>query len=240
MSTSNLLTFGDRTSRQGNLYTIYEESETVKSESSMAPPRSTFEEENKSRPLPRESHASEGEEPDTATSSDGPYHPRLFWPYQKVEPTFDRALVGDEEACRQRFMQMIQSVYASHNECKDPVPRDIEVVFDGQDNVQFIRFAIHGRTEQHKFTGISQFIPPEVAMAEGPRSCELADVWILGINLYRMLIGKFPFAGSNDRKIFKKMLHAEFRIPQGYSEDFNRCKRFIITDACPRDNTRFP
>lgn len=57
-----------------------------------------------------------------------------------------------------------------------------------------------------------------MSIAHGPPSQQsLVDVWILGVSLYRMLVGKFPFSAANDRQLFKQMLHAGFSIPQGLS-----------------------
>lgn len=64
----------------------------------------------------------------------------------------------------------------------------------------------------------SQYIPPELMTTGTYNSNGLADVWVLGISLYRMLVGKFPFIASSDRKLFKKMLHADFSIPHTLSE----------------------
>lgn len=53
-----------------------------------------------------------------------------------------------------------------------------------------------------------------MSIAHGPPSQQsLVDVWILGVSLYRMLVGKFPFNAANDRQMFKKMLHAGFSVP---------------------------
>lgn len=37
----------------------------------------------------------------------------------------------------------------------------------------------------------------------------LSDIWTLGILLYILLTGHFPFAGKDDNEIFKKILKCE-------------------------------
>lgn len=55
-------------------------------------------------------------------------------------------------------------------------------------------------------------------MASGVYVERLADVWIMGIYLYRMLVGKYPFVAPNHRKLFGKMMHCDFSIPHQISE----------------------
>jgi serine/threonine protein kinase len=45
-----------------------------------------------------------------------------------------------------------------------------------------------------------------------------SDIWVLGISLYRMLVGSYPFKATNDRKLIEKMLNADFVIPDHFSE----------------------
>lgn len=67
------------------------------------------------------------------------------------------------------------------------------------------------------FTSNSQYVPPELSINIEYHS-ELADIWVLGVFLYRMLIGKYPFSAANDQQLFKKMLHGNFSIPNELSE----------------------
>lgn len=46
----------------------------------------------------------------------------------------------------------------------------------------------------------------------------LSDVWVLGISLYKMLVGTYPFKASDDVKLWKKMLSSDFSIPDHLSE----------------------
>jgi serine/threonine protein kinase len=46
----------------------------------------------------------------------------------------------------------------------------------------------------------------------------MVDIWVLGVHLYRMLIGSFPFVAENDQQMFKKMIHSNFTLPTNLSE----------------------
>ena len=45
----------------------------------------------------------------------------------------------------------------------------------------------------------------------------------MGIWLYRMLVGKYPYNAPNDRKLFIKMGHGDFTLPCHLSEGNYKC-----------------
>ncbi|KAI8146006.1 kinase-like domain-containing protein [Fennellomyces sp. T-0311] len=128
---------------------------------------------------------------------------------------------------------MVQAAYNFQMEHKDLIPKEMEIIFNAQDNVQSICLNIDGGPEYHKFCGNSQYIPPELS-THGTYNHNLADVWVLGISLYRMLVGKYPFIASTDRKLFKKMLHADFSIPASLSEDAKDLLRRMLSPDTTR------
>lgn len=44
-----------------------------------------------------------------------------------------------------------------------------------------------------------------------------ADVWALGVLLFALICGKFPFRGSNDKELYKKICKAELEFPDHMS-----------------------
>lgn len=44
----------------------------------------------------------------------------------------------------------------------------------------------------------------------------------MGVWLYHMLVGKYPYAAPNDRKLFTKMGHGDFTLPCHLSEGISQ------------------
>lgn len=64
-----------------------------------------------------------------------------------------------------------------------------------------------------KSAGSPAFQPPEVASGSDLFSPFKVDVWAAGIVLYIMVIGKYPFSGSNVYTLFESISKAEYAIP---------------------------
>lgn len=66
-----------------------------------------------------------------------------------------------------------------------------------------------------------QYIAPELSISPA-FNYEQSSVWALGISLYRMLVGKYPFYSVSGRdlshrELFRKMLTSGFVLPKALS-----------------------
>ncbi|KAG0170923.1 hypothetical protein DFQ30_001766 [Apophysomyces sp. BC1015] len=134
----------------------------------------------------------------------------------------------DEWQIKSKFVEIAQATIRSDR----PHPTKVVVRFDAHDNVRTLVLSFaDSQTREKSFYGNPQYIPPETAV-HAIYHRERTDVWILGISLYRMLTGRYPFKASNDRLLFKKMLHADFTIPRHLSDDAkDLLRRMLTTDA---------
>ncbi|KAI9266481.1 hypothetical protein BDA99DRAFT_23023 [Phascolomyces articulosus] len=158
----------------------------------------------------------------SSNSSSIMYRPPTAWFTEMPDAPHDDTLIGDEARCQLKLARIVQA--ASKQQKHDQNART-EILFDDHDNVRSIRIITRHTDDNNKitdeywrFSGNSQYLPPELPC--GVYNQSLADVWIMGIISYRMLVGKYPFTAPNDRKLFSKMMHGDFSIPGQLSDGF--------------------
>ena len=68
------------------------------------------------------------------------------------------------------------------------------------------------------FCGTPSYMCPEIVMKKeyiGPPT----DIWAAGILLYAMLCGQFPFRGTSDKDLYKKISRGQFSFPEHVSRE---------------------
>lgn len=61
--------------------------------------------------------------------------------------------------------------------------------------------------------GTTKFLPPEVASGSTYSSSPKLDSWALGVLLYLMLFGQYPFDSNKESEIVTKIIKEEHKIP---------------------------
>ena len=124
--------------------------------------------------------------------------------------------------------------------------RDIKlenVLLDEFCNVRLIDFgfSILSRGKLRVPCGSPAYTAPEILLAheyDGP----LADVWSLGVLVYVMLAGRFPFQGATRAELSRNVLRGSFASPSGLSrEPESLLRRILVLDPHQRytiDNVR--
>ena len=97
------------------------------------------------------------------------------------------------------FRQILQGIQHCHESriCH----RDIKlenILIDGEEQVRLIDFGFSSKCGERlrNFCGTPPYMAPEIT-AKLPYFGEPADMWALGILLYLMLYGKFPFRATS-------------------------------------------
>lgn len=117
------------------------------------------------------------------------------------------------------FRQIVEAVNYCHE--LNIAHRDLKlenILIDKNMNVKVIDFGFS--TVSNKgvaskvFCGTPSYMAPEIVknveyVGQG------ADVWALGILLFVMTCGCFPFKGANDRELFRKIENAKIVFPEG-------------------------
>lgn len=62
------------------------------------------------------------------------------------------------------------------------------------------------------FCGTPSFMAPEIVLKKQYRGAP-ADIWALGVVLYVMISGTFPFKGSTDKELYDKICASNYVKP---------------------------
>lgn len=61
--------------------------------------------------------------------------------------------------------------------------------------------------------GCPAYVAPEILSFKGSYSGKAADIWSLGVALYTMLVGCYPFQGTKPISLFGKICRGRFTVP---------------------------
>lgn len=70
-----------------------------------------------------------------------------------------------------------------------------------------------------------------------------ADIWALGVLLFTLLSGCFPYRGATDKELYKKIMRADYKIPSEVAatlsnEAINLIRKLFTIDANKRPSAR--
>jgi tRNA A-37 threonylcarbamoyl transferase component Bud32 len=127
----------------------------------------------------------------------------------------------EEPEARRIFKQVLLGIQYSHNKCV--THRDLKLenlLLDENNNVKIIDFGFSTCFSHEKkikmFCGTPSYMAPEI-VARVEYSGPPADVWALGVLLYVLLSGSYPFKAQTDRELYKKIQYGQFSIPSHIS-----------------------
>jgi len=114
------------------------------------------------------------------------------------------------------FSQVVKGIVACHR-C-GVAHRDLKtenIMIDQKGNVRIVDFELANVAKQGLRTlcGSSYYIAPELCKGEAYDGRK-TDVWSMGVLLYTMLVGRYPFQDESDAKLVNKILKKPVEIPQ--------------------------
>ena len=68
------------------------------------------------------------------------------------------------------------------------------------------------------FCGTPSYMAPEILL-KIPYDPQKMEIWSVGICLYKLLTGKFPFKGRNDDELKQALMEIEVEYPPYLSEE---------------------
>ena len=132
------------------------------------------------------------------------------------------------------FLQIVKGI--SYCQSKNINHRDIKlenilVIKDDIVKIIDFGFSIKGTkdTYQKLFCGTPSYMPPEIVNKE-KYIAQYSDIWSLGVLLYTMLYGRFPFKAKNDEKLFELINEADVKFPDNIyvSENIKKLIKKIL------------
>jgi len=131
-----------------------------------------------------------------------------------------------EPSARHLFRQIVSAVHEAHS--KGIVLRDLKLrkfVFTDEsrtevklesleDSVVLEDYADDLLTDKH---GCPAYVSPEILRSNTQYSGRSADMWGLGVMLYTMLVGRYPFHGAEHTGLFAKIRRGQFTLPDNLS-----------------------
>lgn len=150
--------------------------------------------------------------------------------------SFPERRMGESEAKR-IFKQIVEGISYCHS--NNIIHRDIKlenILLDEQKNVKIIDFGFAiCATDTMKlkiFCGTPQYMSPEI-VSKVEYVGQKSDIWSLGILLYCMLCGRFPFKGYNDQELFRAIKRGRYDLPPYLTTESQALLRFILQQNPP-------
>ena len=77
---------------------------------------------------------------------------------------------------------------------------------------------------QNFFCGTPNYMAPEIAFKR-PYNGQKADLWSLGVLVYKLFCADFPFKGKNEKELYKSIERGKFRVAN-YTPEY--AKKIIV------------
>ena len=152
-----------------------------------------------------------------------------------------------EARARKYFQQLVVGVRYCH--ANKIAHRDLKLdnlLLDKKDNIKVADFGLANLATvdpmMHTIVGSPHYVAPEVLrVADEPRDSSLgydgfgADLWSMGVILFTLLSGHYPFDDENRRTLFNKITAGDFRMSRSFTPaSANLVQNLLVVDPAKR------
>jgi serine/threonine protein kinase len=150
----------------------------------------------------------------------------------------------EELDAKRIFKQILEGIKYCHSRCI--AHRDIKLenlLLDDYNNVKIIDFGFSTCIPNEKkikmFCGTPSYMAPEIVQKleySGPP----ADIWALGVLLFTLLSGCFPYRGATDKELYTKIMRADYKLPPEVSSSLSQDATNLLKKIFSIDPNRRP
>ena len=122
-----------------------------------------------------------------------------------------------EDECKYIFKQIVEGIVYLHS--KNIIHRDIKLENLLLDEIKTLKiidfgFSVCVKPDQkiNNFCGTPTYMAPEI-VSKKEYSGAPVDVWALGVLLYVLLCGTFPFKAQDEKELYRKIIKGTFDFP---------------------------
>eukprot|EP00347_Sterkiella_histriomuscorum_P019679 403340700 len=162
--------------------------------------------------------------------------------YQYIKSKTSKRILPEDQA-RFFFKQLCESMRYLHsmNICH----RDLKlenILIDDRNNIKLIDFGFSICTPPDQklkiFCGTPSYMAPEIVQKKDYDGFA-TDIWSLGIILYVILSGNYPFKGQNERDLFSKISRGLFHMPETIPFEAKRLiQKMLSVDGSKRPSAK--
>ena len=151
----------------------------------------------------------------------------------------------EEKRALKIFIQIVKAIdyCQSKNIChRDIKLENILILNDGTIKLIDFGFAVKSnkKTYQTLLCGSPSYMAPEIVKRE-KYIAQYSDIWSLGVLLYSMLYGRFPFQGKTQKELFDNIKNCEFEFPSDINTNentINLIKRILVVNPNQRPSLK--
>ena len=163
--------------------------------------------------------------------------------YCKGGELFEKIADSREDFTEQKTAKIMKALFLAVNHCHTNgiVHRDLKpenVMYDGDDRIKIIDFGLSKLLRDgsiNTVAGTPFYLAPEVLSGKYGREC---DCWSLGVVMYVILSGCFPFPGQTQEEVYNRVKSGVFDFEQKEFELVSDSAKDLIQKLLTVDKTK--